>query len=99
MRSAIDIVENDDQFDRIFIKLKGACDLAAQALPHCRVEFNTRRDSASNTGQRTLAHHWTMALKKCDIVINHNKTLKKRLEIVKVNDPGIRYQRDFWQSL
>ena len=97
MRSVTDSGDSDEQFDRIFLKLKAACDLAAQALPHCRLEFNTRRENAQSSGQRTLAHHWSMALKKCEIVMNHNKTLKKRLEVVKVNDPGIRYQRDFWQ--
>ena len=97
MVSAMDIGENDEQFDRIFLKLKATCDVAAQALPLCRAEFNTRRESTHNSGQRNLAHHWAMALKKCEIVITHNKSLKKRLEVVKVNDPGIRYQRDFWQ--
>lgn len=97
MRSMFDVDDNDEQFDRIFLKLKQACDLAAQALPHLRSEFSARRDLAQNAGQRNLFQHWTMALKKCEIVITNNKALKKRLELVKVNDPGVRYQRDFWQ--
>ena len=97
MRSMIDVGENDEQFDRIFLKLKQACDQAAQALPHLRTEFNGRRDSAQSAGQRNHLQQWTTALKKCEVVITNNKALKKRLEMVKVNDPGVRYQRDFWQ--
>jgi hypothetical protein len=97
MRSMMDVGENDEQFDRIFLKLKQACDLAAQALPHCRAEFNSRREHAQTAGQRNHAQQWMTALKKCELVITHNKALKKRLENVKVNDQGVRYQRDFWQ--
>jgi hypothetical protein len=97
MRSMIDVGENDEQFDRIFLKLKQACDQAAQALPHLRAEFSGRRDSAQSAGQRSHLQQWTTALKKCEVVITNNKALKKRLEMVKVDDPGVRYQRDFWQ--
>ena len=97
MRSMMDVGENDEQFDRIFLKLRQACDLAAQALPHCRAEFNSRREHAQTVGQRHHAQQWMTALKKCELVITHNKALKRRLENVKVNDQGVRYQRDFWQ--
>ena len=96
-RSVTDGDEGDEQFDRIFLKLKAASDMASQALPHCRGEFIQRRENSQRTGHTRLAHHWSMALNKCETVIVHNKTLKKRLEVVKVNDPGIRYQKDFWQ--
>lgn len=97
MRSMMDVGEDDEQFDRIFLKLKQACDLAAQALPHCRTEFNSRREQAQTIGQRSHAQQWMTALKKCELAITHNKALKKRLENVKINDQGVRYQRDFWQ--
>ena len=97
MRSMMDVGEDDEQFDRILLKLKQACDLAAQALPHCRAEFNSRREHAQTAGQRSHAQQWMTALKKCELVITHNKALKKRLENVKVNDQGVKYQRDFWQ--
>ena len=89
--------EGEEQFDRIFLKLQATSNLATQALPHCRTEFQARKSQAQNSGQDRLAHQWARALNKCEEVIGTNKLLKKRLEVVKVNDPGLRYQRDFWQ--
>ena len=97
MRSMIDAGENDEQFEHIFLKLKHACDLAAHALPHCRAEFSTRRDIAQSAGQRSHLQLWTNAVKKCELAILNNKALKKRLELVKASDLGVKYQRDFWQ--
>ena len=97
MRSVMDTGDTGEQFERIFFKLKGACDQAAEALPQCRVEFNGRRDTAQAVGQRSQVQQWSVALQKCDIAITHTKTLKKRLALVKVNDLGVQYQRDFWQ--
>jgi hypothetical protein len=93
----MDVVEPDDQFEHIFLKLRVACEQAGTALSACRVEFVNRREQAVSFNQPRPAHHWTTALTKCDIASNHNKTLRKRLEMVKVNDPSVRFQRDFWQ--
>lgn len=97
MRSIMGAEEPDDQFEQIFLKLRTACDQASQALLACRTEFISRRDHAASMSQPRPAHHWQSALTKCEIATNHNRTLKKRLEMVKVNDPSLRYQRDFWQ--
>lgn len=96
MRSVMDD-GGEEQFDQIFLKLQAACNLASQALPHCRSEIQARKEGAQSSNQHNIAHQWSLALGKCDEVISNNKALKKRLEIVKVNDPGLRYQRDFWQ--
>ena len=97
MRSVVDEGDSDEQFDRIFFKLKNACDLAAQALPLCHKEFKSRKENAQNQGLSRIAHYWSMALSTCERVMADKKALRKRLEVVKVNDPGVRYQRDFWQ--
>jgi len=97
MRSMMDVAEPDDQFEQIFLKLRVACDQAAQALLSCRTEFSNRRNEALSVNQPRPASQWAAALSKCETVSNHNKSLKKRLEMVKVNDPSVRFQRDFWQ--
>lgn len=89
--------EGDEHFDRIYFKLKNACELAAQSLPHCRSEFAGRRDNAETVGQMRIAHHWALALNKCEIVINANHNLISRLRGIRVKDPAVRNQRDFWQ--
>ena len=98
MRSIRDDGQGDEHFDDIFLKLQAACILATQALPTCRSDVQGRIEIAQANSQRIVAHQWSLALAKCDEVIANNKALRKRLEIVKVNDPGIRYHRDFWQQ-
>lgn len=89
--------DTDEQFDRIFLKLRSACDLAAQSLPHCRAEFAARKVGAENAGQARGAHAWALAGEKCETVVQANATLIGRLKVVKLKDPGVRNQRDFWQ--
>ena len=97
MRSVMDEPDAEEQFGRIFLKLQATSNLASQTLPHCRTEFQARKGQAQHSGQDRLAQQWGRALNKCEEVLINNKALKKRLEVVKVNDPGLRYQRDFWQ--
>lgn len=97
MRSVMDDGEGDGQFDRIFLKLKQACEMAGQALPNCRTEFANRTQAAQTDGQSRLTALWKGVLTKCDIAIANNRALWKRLDVVKVNDPGVRYSREFWQ--
>ncbi|KAK0831408.1 RAM signaling network component [Friedmanniomyces endolithicus] len=97
MRSMPDYGDSDEQFDRIYLKLQSACDLARKALPHCRAEFASRKATADSTGHTRAAQHWSLAISKCDAVITANGLLYSRLRVVKVKDPGVRNQRDFWQ--
>ncbi|KAK5127644.1 hypothetical protein LTR85_006985 [Meristemomyces frigidus] len=97
MRSVVDEGEYDDNFDRIYAKLKNACDLAAQSLPHCRTEFAGGKDNADHVNQQRAAHHWALAMNKCDTVIAANNMLINRLRVIRVKDPMVRNQRDFWQ--
>ena len=96
MRSVID-EKDEDNFDRIYDKLSDACSIAAQSLPHCRAEFAARKTNADQAGQTRAAHHWAVAINKCDSVIGANNVLLSRLKIVRVRDPVVRNQRDFWQ--
>lgn len=97
MRSGYYDGEYDDHFDRIYAKLNSACELAAHSLPHCRTEFAGRKDMADQVSQTRVAHHWALAMNKCDTVTAANNTLMNRLRVTRVKDPMVRNQRDFWQ--
>lgn len=98
MRSvANDDGEEIEQFERIFLKLRTACDVAYRALPHCHKEFTVHKDNAETAGKARAAHYWSLALNKCNAVIRANQALSGRLKQVKLKDPGVRNQRDFWQ--
>nr|POE52091.1 leucine-rich repeat-containing protein sog2 [Quercus suber] len=97
IRSVTDESDNDEQFDRIFLKLQSASDLAHQSLPRCRAEFIVRKDNTATTGQHRVEHHWSLVIQKCDALIHANSFLLNRLGMVRLKDPTVRYQRDFWQ--
>ena len=89
--------DESDQFERIFLKLREACNLAIQILPNCHAEFTVHKDNAENSGRHRTAHIWSHALLKCNAVIRANQALHGRLKVVRLKDPGVRFQRDFWQ--
>lgn len=98
MRSmAAEDSEEVEQFERIFLKLRTACDVANHALPHCHTEFTVHKDNAETNGKARAAHYWSLALTKCNAVIRANQALSGRLKQVKLKDPGVRNQREFWQ--
>lgn len=86
-----------EQFERIFIKLRAACDIAYHALPHCHTEITVHKDNAETAGKARAAHCWSLALTRCNAVIRANQALTARLKQVKLKDPGVRHQREFWQ--
>jgi hypothetical protein len=89
--------DEQEQFERIFVKLRNACDLANQALPHCHTEVTVHKDNAETAGKARAAHYWSLALSKCNAVIRANQALSSRLKQVRLKDTGIRHQREFWQ--
>ena len=89
--------DEGDQFERIFLKLRQACDLAGQALPRCHTEFTLHKDNAESAGKHRDSHCWSLALSKCNGVIRANRELQARLKQVRLKDPGVRNQKDFWQ--
>lgn len=89
--------DEGDQFERIFLKLRQACDLAQQALPRCHAEFTVHKDNAETAGKHRESHCWSLALSKCNGVIRANRELQSRLKQVRLKDPGVRTQKDFWQ--
>lgn len=95
-RSPLDGNEGDESFEGVFMKLEAVCNLAGQILPQCRKEFQMRKETARKAEQLGLSAQWTAMVNKCDEVLAHNWSMKKRLEAVKVGDHGLRYQRDFW---
>lgn len=89
--------EEQRQFDQIYVKLHNATELASMTLPGCRVDFFSRKEGAHRSMQTSKARHWTLVLHKCDAAINALEQLRVRLAMVKLKDPGLRNQRDFWQ--
>lgn len=97
LRSMTDEHDTDEQFDRIFLRLKSACDLTYQSLPEYRRECSIRREHAVGANQVSIANLWSVSIHRIEAMISANNTLMSRLKIVRVKDPGIRTQKEFWQ--
>ena len=88
--------EEERQFERIYLNLRQVCELADQTLPNCRMDFFVRKEGAARSMQGAAARAWTLALNRCDALMNALEVLKKRLGRVRLNDPANRTTRDFW---
>ena len=86
------------QFEGIYVKYQYTCEVASQVLPGCRVEVFSRKEGAARNMQARVAQQWTLVLEKCDMSILALEALKDRLAMIKMKDPGLRYQRDFWNT-
>ncbi|SMR60987.1 unnamed protein product [Zymoseptoria tritici ST99CH_1A5] len=96
MRSAMGSMpesEGEDGADRVYMKLKACCDLAAQTLPPVRAELFTRKTNADNTGHPQSSHRYAQAVNKCDFMLATNSKLLSRLKVMRVGDPA-RYQHE-----
>ncbi|GAB7365235.1 hypothetical protein MBLNU230_g6320t1 [Neophaeotheca triangularis] len=89
--------DDTEEFERIFFKLRNATDTMSRALPQCHSEFSYRKEHAESLGSgHTTSQWWSLVLTKCDSVAISNTALMNRLANIKVNDPVVRSQRDFW---
>lgn len=88
--------EEERQFERIYLSLRTTSELADQTLPNCRMDFFVRKEGAARSMQGAAARAWTIALTKCDALINALEKLKKSLQKVRINDPALRATRQFW---
>jgi hypothetical protein len=96
MRSAMGSMpesESEDNADRMYMKLKACCDLAAQTLPTVRSELFIRKTTADNSSDPQSSHRYAQAVNKCDLTLATNSKLMSRLKIMRVGDPA-RYQHE-----
>ncbi|KAF2220075.1 RAM signaling pathway protein-domain-containing protein [Elsinoe ampelina] len=84
------------EFEKIYLTLRQACDVADQCLLGCRQDFFLRKEGAARSMSSSAARAWTGALNKCDALMNSLGALRSRLNSIKLNDPSIRKSRDFW---
>ncbi|PNS19442.1 hypothetical protein CAC42_7286 [Sphaceloma murrayae] len=92
------VMDSDEahQFERIYLCLKHACDVADGCLLGCRQDFFMRKEGAARSMSSSAARAWSGALNRCDLLMNAISILKERLRCVRLNDPANRRSRDFW---
>lgn len=94
---SVEEMEEEQQFERIYLKLTTAVEFAIQALPRCHVIVTESNKMAAErgAGDNDLAMYAAIC-DRCRIAIDAADALKKRLSTLKLKEPGIRVQPDFW---
>lgn len=90
---SVEEAEEEEQFERIFLKLSEACEAALHSLPDCSDIFSDLRQAA--TGQD--ANRLDGLCERVNLAYDAADALTKRLGTLKLRDPSIRSQPDFWQ--
>lgn len=86
------------QFEQIFVILRKSADQGLQIIPQLQPFFN----NAAEASQRQYTHEkirelWLTLVNRNKTCLNMSEKLKKRLSIIKLNDPEARNARDFWR--
>lgn len=97
MQSHVDEMDDERQFERIYLKLQNACTMAEQILPNCRTDIAMRKEGAARSMNVNVTHMWTIAYQKSEAALNALQSLKEHLSVVKLKDPALRSQQDFWR--
>ena len=91
-------MEQRYQFEQIFAILRKSADQGLQIIPQLQPFF---KESAGNS-QRQYTHEkirelWLTLVNRNRTCLSMSEKLKKRLSIIKLNDPEARNARDFWR--
>jgi hypothetical protein len=90
--------EEDRLFERIFLGLQQCSEMAIRTLPNCNNYFVTAmRLSIQQGNPDQMKQYWQLLSQKCSIALQTAETLKSRLSLIKLKEPGIRTQSAFWE--
>ncbi|OBT65270.1 hypothetical protein VE03_04655 [Pseudogymnoascus sp. 23342-1-I1] len=93
-----DFTEEDRLFERIFLGLQQSSEMAIRTLPTVNAHFvQSNKNSMQQGTYDQLKHYWQALSIKCSFALETAETLKARLSLIKLKEPGIRTQGAFWE--
>lgn len=93
-----DFNDEDRLFERIFLGLQQSSEMAIKTLPNVNSYFiSAMRMSIQQGNVDQLKQYWQLLSQKCTIALQTAETLKARLSLIKLKEPGIRNQSTFWE--
>ncbi len=93
----IDDSESEAMFERIFVNLTHAYDQALKGIPLVYRHILRSLDVAVENQIDKDITFWKNLADRCSAAIDVAGALKVRLSSIKLKDPGLRNQREFWQ--
>ncbi|OIW27281.1 hypothetical protein CONLIGDRAFT_645565 [Coniochaeta ligniaria NRRL 30616] len=96
-RSGLDFSDEDRLFERIFLSLQRSSELISRTLPALNGQFAGALRNAIQTRASEHSIKWWKALvAECNTTLAQCETLKHRLSLIVLKEPGIRTQTSFW---
>lgn len=97
-RVTSEFTEEDRQFEKIFLALQKSTDVVMRTVPNFRMQLKESLSNALNrrTPDRDEIQQWKTFIAACQVLVQHTETLKSRLSLIKLKEPGVRTQASFW---
>jgi RAM signalling pathway protein len=93
-----DFTEEDRIFEKIFLRLQQSSEMAIKTLPSVSSHFFTAMKINNSQSIPDLPKQfWQVLIQKCSISLQNAESLKARLSLIKLKEPGIRTQGAFWE--
>jgi hypothetical protein len=93
-----DFNEEDRLFEKIFLGLQQSCEMSLRTLPTVNAHFLSSMKISLQLGNHDqLKHYWQSLGQKCSVAVQTADSLKARLSLIKLKEPGIRTQSAFWE--
>ena len=92
-----DFSEEDRLFERIFLQLQTTTDMAVKALPTVKDLFlQTMRNCGKSSNPDQPPQFWQFLIQGTVLALQATESLKSRMSLIKLKEPGIRSQTGFW---
>ncbi|PBP22237.1 RAM signaling pathway protein [Diplocarpon rosae] len=93
-----DFTEEDRIFEKIFLRLQDASEMTIRALPHVNGHFYTAMEAGSKQSKPDQPKQfWQALINRTYTALQTAESLKARLSLIRLKDPGIRAQCAFWE--
>lgn len=97
-RTIGDFTEEDRLFEKIFLGLQQSSEMAIRTLPTVNNHFSKAMKLSIQQGNADqLKQYWQILSQKCSTALQTAESLKTRLSLIKLKEPGIRTQGAFWE--
>jgi hypothetical protein len=93
-----DFTEEDRIFEKIFLRLQQSSEMTIRTLPTVNNHFvMAMRISSQQSNPDQPNQFWQVLIQKCSNALQTAESLKARLSLIKLKEPGIRTQGAFWE--
>ena len=89
--------EEDQFFEKIYLRLKESSELAVKALPRVSSHFVQAMRQSSQKSNPDALQFWNSLVQKCTLAQQTAESLKQRLSQIRLREPGVRTQGPFWE--